>query len=78
MQITATNKPLRVDYRVKGKTYSEGSEQGHYDEGDRSTWPFDSVELAVGQSINLGEGDTLVRVTPLGDAAQPVEQPALA
>lgn len=70
MQIKATTKPLRVDYRVAGKRYNENSEGGHYNNDTASTYPFDSVDLAVdGPGVELSDDTTVVRIVRVGGLA---------
>jgi len=61
MKITATTVRIRVDYRIDGKFYSQGSqEEPSFDDGARTSYPFDSKDLEVGESFDVaGE---LVRV----------------
>lgn len=61
MKVTATNVRVRVDYRTEGKFYSQGSqEEPSFDDGARTSYPFDSKDLEVGESFEVaGE---LVRV----------------
>ena len=68
MLITATNRPLRVDYKINGKFYnpseaSEGQPQTNSD--THSTFPFDSQELQPGESFNRTDAE-VIRVVELG------------
>lgn len=76
MKITATDKALRVDYRAAGKFYrGQHPESGvAQDDGKISDSAFDSAELQPGDSLSLGAGDELVRVTVLG-LGKPAEFP---
>lgn len=62
MKITATTTRLRADYRLAGKVYNENAEAGVFDDGQRTTYPFDSTDIEVGQSFDLPAGADLVRV----------------
>lgn len=63
MIITATDKRLRVDFRVAGKQYADPSETGPAeDSAERSTAPFDSQDVEIGASFNLTDDMELVRV----------------
>ncbi len=77
MIITATTKPLRVDTRTKGKTYSENLEgDASKDTPQGTAYPFDSKEVQPGESFTIGDDVDLVGVKRLGDAAQPNAQDA--
>lgn len=79
MKITATNKTLRVDFRLAGKFYEGQVPEGRAPENtsERSDFAFDSTELLPGHSLELGPDDTLVRVTELGQAPVGEENPYL-
>ncbi len=71
MLITATDKPLRVDYRKDGKFYNQGAlPEGKVPENtpEKSDFAFDSVELAPGENFNM-TAVHVVRVVELGDDA---------
>jgi hypothetical protein len=61
MKVTATTFRLRVDYRIDGKFYNNGSQEDAATDGSEfSSYPFDSKDLEIGESFDVpGE---LVRV----------------
>lgn len=70
MQITATDKPLRVDYRVAGKTYNQSAEpSGPYNNDTASTYPFDSADLQPGETLNVSGGTKVIRIVETGGIA---------
>lgn len=73
MRVTATNKPLRVDYRLAGRSYNNtNGDIGDAQETDtRTAAPFDSMHLAVGQSADFEDDTDVVRVISTGDNPQP-------
>lgn len=77
MLITATNKPLRVDFKINGKFYgkpTEGETAPAINTDTESEFPFDSVELKPGENFNKTDVSVL-RVVELGDNAGPDESP---
>lgn len=82
MLIKATDKPLRIDFRVEGKVYSENMEAGHFDSANRTTYPFDSATIQVGETWDSkshdGAKETIhvIRIVELGGNAQETEQTA--
>ena len=66
MKVTATNFRVRVDYRIDGKFYSDGSqEEVSFDDGERTSYPFDSKDLEIGESFEVpGELVRVVEYTP--------------
>lgn len=54
MLITATNHPTRVQYRKPGKQYAHQFPEGRAPENtdERSDYPHDEVDLAVGESFD--------------------------
>lgn len=71
MKITADTVDLRVDYRAPGRVYSESLEGGHFDAGDRTTYPFDSEVVPAGTTWAPPAGAKVVRIVELGGAAEP-------
>jgi len=68
MLITATDKPLRVDYKINGKFYNNGGnpEGGVPQNTDtHSDYPFDDATLQPGESFNKANVE-VVRVVELG------------
>ncbi|CDN87314.1 hypothetical protein BN948_01734 [Hydrogenophaga intermedia] len=77
MIITATSQPLRVDYRVQGKTYSENMEgDASKDTAEGTVYPFDSKEVAPGEAYPVPGNADVLRIVRLGGAAQPNAQDA--
>ena len=75
MKIVATNHPVRVDYRIPGKTYSEGGHEGEpFNTDERSSYPFDSVEIAPGQEF-VGQGFQVVNAVELVGASEQAGTP---
>lgn len=75
MKITATNATLRVDYRIAGKFYNQGSlPEGTVPQNtaERSDYPFDSAEVQPGESWDSNGADVL-RVVELGGNAGPAD-----
>lgn len=72
MKVTATNARLRVDYRATGKFYNAGSsEEAPFNTASRSSYPFDSKDLEIGESFEVdGELVRVVEYKPL-QAGQP-------
>jgi hypothetical protein len=62
MKITATTSRLRVDYRLAGKVYNESAEVGVFDDGQRTSYPFDSTDVDAGQTFDVPAGADVVRV----------------
>lgn len=64
MIVTATTKRLRVDYRIKGKTYSHQFPEGRAPENtaERSDYPYDSQDVEPGVSFTVPD-NTFVQVT---------------
>ena len=63
MRITATDKRLKVAFRKPGRYYGQNRGEGEvFDDGDRTSYPFDEVDVEQGQSWELPEGGTLVFV----------------
>jgi hypothetical protein len=65
MKVQATDRKLKVAYRLAGKYYGqnglgEGSEQ--FDNGTHTSYPFDEVDVEVGTEWILPTGATLVFV----------------
>lgn len=75
MKITAGAITTRVDYRLKGKSYSHQYPEGRAPENTatNSDFPFDSVDLEPGQAIELPDGTEIVRVVEYLQAAGPQE-----
>lgn len=65
--------PLKVQYRKAGKTYNvPNGDQAGFDSEDRTSYPFDELEVAVGESVELNEVEILniVELKPLSEATQ--------
>lgn len=71
MKITADNVDLRVDYRAPGRVYNESMEGGHFDTGDRTTYPFDSELVTAGSTWSPPAGSKVVRIVEMGGNAEP-------
>lgn len=72
MKIVATDKRLRVDFKVKGKQYdpsaaSEG--QPGTNNATYSTYPFDSVDVEIGKEFDQS-GVDVVRVVEYTEHAE--------
>ena len=75
MKFTAGAIATRVDYRLKGKSYSHQYPEGRAPENTatNSDFPFDSADLEPEQTIELPAGTEIVRVVELTPAAGPQE-----
>lgn len=52
--------PVKVQYRLKGKVYNDGVGDGNpFDDGKRTSYPFEEVTVAVGESVELGAAEIL-------------------
>lgn len=75
MKITATTATLRIDYRIQGKFYNQGSlPEGTVPQNgaERSDYPFDSAEVQPGESWE-SNGAEVIRVVELGGNAGPAD-----
>lgn len=64
MRITATDKRLKVAYRLAGRYYNHTASEGEvFDTGDRTSFPFDEADIEVGETWELAKGATLVCVS---------------
>lgn len=52
-----TSETVRVQYRKVGKFYHVGIGEGgeQFDDGEKTSYPFDEAILAAGESVDLGE-----------------------
>ena len=64
MEIKATDKALRVDYRLAGKTYGAPQAGAPEDSPTSTTFPFESTDVQPGQTFALPEGAEFVRAIP--------------
>jgi hypothetical protein len=75
IKVEATNVALRVDYRTKGKEYSQSNalQEGSIgiNNAERSDYPFDSADLQPGEHL-IVNGD-VVRVVEYTPVAEPGE-----
>lgn len=63
MRISATSKRLKVAYRQPNKQYGVNRGDGEtFDEGKTTSYPFDEIDVELGQTWELPEGGTLVFV----------------
>lgn len=70
MKITADKFPVRVDYKVPGKLYNAGNDiDAPFTNAEASSYPFDSQEVAVGETFD-SSGHDVVRVVELNGAEQ--------
>jgi len=69
MQITATQHPLRVDYKIKGKFYNDNSfHAGQLGPDKATSAPFDSEVVQPNTSWQLPVDATVLGVHQLGIA----------
>ncbi len=75
MKVTATQYRLRVDYRIAGKLYNNGSQEdpAQFNTAERSSYPFDSQDVEIGDTFEVpGELVRVVEYTPTTDHSGPV------
>lgn len=77
MKITAGATATRVDYRLKGKSYSHQHPEGRAPENTatNSDFPFDSADLGPGETLELPDGTEIVRVVELTPGVAPAADP---
>ena len=65
--------PVKVQFKKSGKVYNVAIGDGPVvDEADKTSYPFDEVTVAVGESVDLGAvtWSQVIEVTPFSEAAQ--------
>jgi hypothetical protein len=61
--------PEKVMFKIEGKTYNNGTQEGTAVDNATSTfYPFDEVTVAAGATVDLGDS-TIVKVVALDSAA---------
>lgn len=74
MEIKATDVKLRVDYKQPGVFYNAKPSievEVAIDDATQSVYPFDSVDVEPGTSVQLPPGSTVLRVVEYRPSAQP-------
>lgn len=65
--------PIKVQFRKVGKVYGAGSpEENAFDNEKETSYPFEEVLVAVGESVDVGEitWSDIVEITPFSEATQ--------
>lgn len=65
--------PIKVQFKKEGKIYNENIGDGNpFDSDERTSYPFEEVQLAVGESVDLGKitWSQVIEITPFSEATQ--------
>ena len=66
--------PVKVQFKKAGKTYNVnlGEAGNHFDSEDQTSYPFDEITVAVGETVNLGDAQVLdvIEITPFSKATE--------